>query len=58
MGNEMRESRRQKALEQIDKLEKALRNIGFLKEEIKMVSIGKFVSVNDFLHDLYHAIKK
>ena len=54
----MRESRRQKALEQIDKLEKALRNIGFLKEEIKMVSIGKFVSVNDFLHDLYHAIKK
>ncbi len=53
----MREARRQKALDQIGKLEKALRDIGFLNEEVKVINIGKFVSVNDFLHNLYHEIK-
>lgn len=53
----MREARRKKALDQIDKLEKVLRDIGFLNAEVKVLSIGKFVSVDDFLHDLYHEIK-
>lgn len=50
----MREARRKKALDQIDKLEKSLRNIGFLGAEIEGVN----VSVNEFLHTLYHAIKR
>lgn len=53
----MRESRRLKVLDQIGKLEKALRDIGFLNGEVKVISIGKFVSVDDFLHDLYHTVK-
>ena len=70
----MREVRRQKALDLIDKLEKALRNVGLLGAEIKMVDgytwegtpIGVEegtlecvnIGVNDFLHALYHTIKK
>lgn len=70
----MREARKQKALEQIDKLEKALRNIGFLKEKIQFtegftwsgssreIEEGNLddvrISVVDFLHGLYHAVKK
>lgn len=70
----MREARRQKALEQITKLEKALRNIGFLKEDIQFtesfiwggspreVEEGNLdwvqIPVVDFLHALYHAVKK
>jgi len=49
----MREARRQKALDQIDKLEKALRNIGLLGAEIE----GENISVDDFLHTLYHTVK-
>ena len=51
----MREVRRQKALSQIDKLEKALRNIGLLGAEIEIE--GANISVNDFLHALYHTVK-
>ena len=74
MDEILREARRQKALEQIVKLEKALRNIGFLKEEIQFtegftwtgspreVEEGNLdwvqISVVDFLHGLYHAVKK
>lgn len=70
----MREARRKKALDQIDKLEKALRNIGFLGAEIKMtdgytwsgnlaeIEEGELycinISTNEFLHSLYHAIKR
>lgn len=67
----MREARRQKALDQIDKLEKALRNIGFLDKEICMSSgftwtglpvfMGSEtvqISIVDFLHALYHNVKK
>lgn len=70
----MREVRRQAALKQITKLEKTLRNIGFLKEEIQFtegftwsgspreVEEGNLdevrISVVDFLHALYHAIKR
>lgn len=61
------------ALKQIDKLEKALRNIGFLKEEIQFtegytwsgsprgIEEGNLdwvqISVVDFLHTLYHTVK-
>lgn len=64
----MREARRQNVLDLIDKLEKALRNIGFLKEELQMEGchwyIDEFqrhfteVPVVDFLHELYHAVKR
>ena len=73
MDEILREVRKQKALKQIDKLEKALRNIGFLKENVQMtdgytwrgnprdVEEGHLdevrISVVDFLHALYHAIK-
>ena len=52
----MREARRQKAMDQIDSLEKALRNIGFLGAEI-LVTDG-YISANEFLHELYHMIKR
>jgi len=70
----LREIRRQVALKQIDKLEKALRNIGLLGVEIKMtdgytwkgspreVEEGNLdcinITVNDFLHALYHVVKE
>jgi hypothetical protein len=70
----MREARRQKTMDQIDKLEKALRNIGFLGAEIKMTDgytwsgnlaeaeegemYSIIIIVNEFLHALYHAIKR
>lgn len=70
----MRESRREKVLDLINKLEKALRNIDFLKEEIQFtegftwkgnsreIEEGNLdevrISVVDFLHTLYHAVKK
>lgn len=64
----MREVRRQKALDLIDKLEKALRDVGFLKAEVEMMGCHEYydadrtrwtsVPVVDFLHDLYHAVKK
>lgn len=73
-GDKMREKRRKTALDQIDKLEKALRNIGFLKENVQMtdgytwrgspreIEEGNLdevrISVVDFLHALYHAVKK
>lgn len=69
----MREERRKTALDQIDKLEKALRNIGLLDGEVHMsngftwkglpIFIGPAtveevqISIVDFLHALYHEIK-
>ena len=64
----MREARRQKALDQIDKLEKALRNVGLLRGNVEMMGCHQYedadttrwteVPVVDFLHALYHAVKK
>ena len=70
----MREARREKALDSIDKLEKALRNIGLLGAEIKMtdgytwegspreIEEGNLdcvnITINDFLHALYHTVKR
>jgi len=64
----LREVRRQKALEQITKLEKALKNIGFLSGEVEMMGCYQYedadttcwteVPIIDFLHALYHAIKR
>jgi hypothetical protein len=63
----MREARRQKALDQIDKLERALRNIGMLDGEVLMTGCFQYedqdttcwteVEIADFLHALYHAVK-
>ena len=51
----MRKARRQKTLLKIVGLEKALRNIGLLGAEIEIE--GANISVNDFLHALYHTVK-
>ena len=63
----MREARRQKALDQIGKLEKALRNIGMLDGEVLMTGCFQYedqdttcwteVEIADFLHSLFHIIK-
>jgi hypothetical protein len=64
----MREARRQKALDQIGKLEKVLRDIGMLGGEVTMMGCVQYedsdttcwteVGVADFLHALYHEIKE
>ena len=63
----MREARRRKVLDQINKLEKALRNIGMLDGEVIMTGCFQYedqdttcwteVEIADFLHTLYHTVK-
>jgi hypothetical protein len=51
----MRKARRQKILGRILSLEKALKNIGLSGAKIKVEEAD--VSINDFLHALYHIVK-